>query len=95
MLTVLNYSRMLLGEQHSFIHDLKSFFRVLFWICVHYNGPYEGRVVPCFERWNYVDTEALASLKGEIDHEANSENFIHHTTIHWYTSIFPIVPYKL
>ncbi|KAH7115371.1 hypothetical protein B0J13DRAFT_209325 [Dactylonectria estremocensis] len=26
----------LLGEQHSFMHDLESFFWVLFWICIHY-----------------------------------------------------------
>jgi hypothetical protein len=29
----------LLGEQHSFMHDLESFFWVLFWICIHYDGP--------------------------------------------------------
>jgi len=28
----------LLGEKHSFRHNLESFFWVLFWICVHYNG---------------------------------------------------------
>ena len=26
-------------EQHSFMHDPESFFWVLFWICIHYNGP--------------------------------------------------------
>ncbi|KAH6988698.1 hypothetical protein EDB80DRAFT_555094, partial [Ilyonectria destructans] len=35
----------LLGEQHSFMHDLGSFFWVLFWICIHYNGPDQGRAV--------------------------------------------------
>ncbi|RMJ01691.1 hypothetical protein CDV36_015615 [Fusarium kuroshium] len=34
----------LLGEQHSFMHDLESFFWVLFWICIHYNGPGEDRL---------------------------------------------------
>ncbi|KAK4131339.1 hypothetical protein BT67DRAFT_458094 [Trichocladium antarcticum] len=29
----------LLGEQHSFMHDLESFFWVLFWICIHYDRP--------------------------------------------------------
>lgn len=53
----------LLGEQHSFMHDLESFFWVLFWICIHYNGPYETKVVPRFEKWNYVDTEELAGMK--------------------------------
>ncbi|KAJ0103725.1 hypothetical protein J7T55_001741 [Diaporthe amygdali] len=36
----------LLGEQHSFMHDLESFFWVLFWICVHYDGPNKPRVIP-------------------------------------------------
>ena len=35
----------LLGEQHSFMHDLESFFWVLFWICIHCGGPGEGKVV--------------------------------------------------
>ncbi|KAH7016034.1 uncharacterized protein B0I36DRAFT_41579 [Microdochium trichocladiopsis] len=53
----------LLGEQHSFMHDLESFFWVLFWICIHHTGPEESRVVPRFEKWNYVDTEELAGMK--------------------------------
>jgi hypothetical protein len=28
----------LYGYQHSFMHDLESFFYVLYWICVHYDG---------------------------------------------------------
>ncbi|KAH7303034.1 hypothetical protein B0I35DRAFT_365665 [Stachybotrys elegans] len=61
----------LLGEQHSFMHDLESFFWVLFWICIHYNGPDEGRIVPRFEKWNYVDTEELAGMKlGVVAKEA-------------------------
>ncbi|KAK0615990.1 hypothetical protein B0T17DRAFT_592635 [Bombardia bombarda] len=62
----------LLSEQHSFMHDLESFFWVLFWICVHFEGPGQGRVVPRFDKWNSVDTEELARLKkGEIDHEGD------------------------
>ncbi|KAH7026447.1 uncharacterized protein B0I36DRAFT_273411 [Microdochium trichocladiopsis] len=53
----------LLGEQHSFMHDLESFFWVLFWICIHHTGPEESRVVPRFEKRNYVDTEELAGMK--------------------------------
>ncbi|KAK0612373.1 hypothetical protein B0T17DRAFT_610577 [Bombardia bombarda] len=55
--------RALLGEQHSFMHDLESFFWVLFWICIHYKGPGESRAVSRFDRWNYVDTEELAGMK--------------------------------
>ncbi len=61
----------LLGEQHSFMHDLESFFWVLFWVCIHYDGPDKNRVVPNFENWNYVDTEELAKLKlGTVAKEA-------------------------
>jgi hypothetical protein len=28
----------LYGEEHTFMHDLESFFWVLFWICIHYTG---------------------------------------------------------
>jgi hypothetical protein len=75
----------LLGEQHSFMHDLESFFWVLFWICIHCDGPGpgagEGTVVAQFDKWNYADTEELARLKkGEISDEADfvkaaEENF--------------------
>ncbi|KAH8726801.1 hypothetical protein GQ44DRAFT_758368 [Phaeosphaeriaceae sp. PMI808] len=78
-------------ELHSFMHDLESFFWVLFWICIHYEGPNTGRVVPQFERWNYIDTKELAELKkGEVDDErdflrAAEENF---------TSYFqPLIPW--
>jgi hypothetical protein len=61
----------LLGETHSFMHDLESFFWVLFWICIHYNEQNEERVVPRFEKWNYMDTEELAGMKlGDIAKEA-------------------------
>ncbi|OBS20584.1 hypothetical protein FPOA_06941 [Fusarium poae] len=71
----------LLGEQHSFMHDLESFFWVLFWICIHYNGADETRVVQEFDKWNYVDTGELANLKkGQVSHEGDfiktaKENF--------------------
>ncbi|KAH6869569.1 hypothetical protein B0T10DRAFT_418334 [Thelonectria olida] len=71
----------LLGEQHSFMHDLESFFWVLFWICIHYNGAKEARVVLEFDKWNYVDTGELANLKkGQVSHEGDfiktaEENF--------------------
>jgi Fungal protein kinase len=42
---------LLYGEKHSFMHDLESFFWVIFWICIYYNGPNEkSRVVPRFEK---------------------------------------------
>jgi hypothetical protein len=78
-------------EKHSFMHDLESFFWVLFWICIHYDGPNKVRVVPQFEKWNYISTEELAKIKkGEVGDErdfvkAVEENF---------TPYFqPLIPY--
>ncbi|RSL42383.1 hypothetical protein CEP54_015501 [Fusarium duplospermum] len=74
----------LLGEQHSFMHDLESFFWVLLWICIHYNGPGENRVVQEFDKWNYVDMKELAKLKlGTVAKEGIfletiSDNFTQH-----------------
>ncbi|PGG99671.1 hypothetical protein AJ79_08445 [Helicocarpus griseus UAMH5409] len=71
----------LYGEKHSFMHDLESFFWVLFWICIHYDGPGKGRVVEHFEEWNYVNTKTLADeKKGVVSDEGGflrtaEENF--------------------
>lgn len=53
----------LLGERHSFMDDLESFFWVLFWICIHYNGPDDSRVVDLFDEWNYMNAKELAATK--------------------------------
>ncbi|QUC20273.1 uncharacterized protein UV8b_04514 [Ustilaginoidea virens] len=52
----------LLGENHSFMHDLESFFWVLLWICVHFDGQ-QARVVKRFDEWNYLSMEIVADLK--------------------------------
>lgn len=59
------------GERHSFMHDLESFFWVLFWICIHHEGfdkkgKVKRRIVPKYERWNYADTEELSDLKSGL-----------------------------
>src|SRR4051812_10520564 len=48
-------------EEHSFMHDLEYLFWVLFWICVHHNGPNEARRVTEFNRW-YCDDDHDLSL---------------------------------
>ncbi|KAH6952364.1 serine/threonine-protein kinase Sgk2 [Ilyonectria sp. MPI-CAGE-AT-0026] len=65
----------LLGEQHSFMHDLESFFWVLFWICIHCNGPEENKVVPEFDKWNYVNMGELAKLKKKKKGKTAEDNF--------------------
>ncbi|EGX87996.1 Protein kinase-like domain [Cordyceps militaris CM01] len=53
----------LLGDEHSFMHDLESFFWVLFWICIHYDGPGKDRGPSEFESWNYEKDDVLARSK--------------------------------
>jgi hypothetical protein len=54
----------LAGETHSFMHDLESFFWVLFWICIHYTGPKGfSRVVSEFDDWNFLSLDGLAKMK--------------------------------
>ncbi|CRK28992.1 hypothetical protein BN1723_006727 [Verticillium longisporum] len=82
----------LLGEQHSFMHDLESFFWVLFWICIHYNAPDEGRVVPRFDKWNYLDTEELATSKtGLVSNEGDFLRIIKGNCTPYYESLVPWV----
>ncbi|POR33452.1 Uncharacterized protein TPAR_06369 [Tolypocladium paradoxum] len=82
----------LLGEQHSFMHDLESFFWVLFWICVHYDGTGRGRVVPRFDRWNYIDLEELAEVKkGQVCHEGDFIRRATETFTAYYQSLIPWV----
>jgi hypothetical protein len=81
----------LLDDEHSFMHDLESFFWVLFWICIHYNGPNDGKPVPRFEKWNYVDTDELAELKkGEI---ADEEDFLKKVDKHFTSHYRPLIPW--
>jgi serine/threonine protein kinase len=80
----------LLGEQHSFIHDLESFFWVLFWICIHCDGPSEGKVVAQFDKWNYADTNELAKLK--LGTMAKEAIFIKTVTDNFTPYYAPLVP---
>ncbi|KAK3383803.1 hypothetical protein B0T24DRAFT_688486 [Lasiosphaeria ovina] len=60
----------LLGEQHSFMHDLESFFWVLFWLCIHYDA--QGRFIKPteYDRWNYEsDDIVIVEKKGEVTDE--------------------------
>ncbi|KAI0977456.1 hypothetical protein F4678DRAFT_413137 [Xylaria arbuscula] len=55
----------LMGEGHSYMDDLESFFWVLFWTCVHYDRNGYDRETD-FTKWNEVDTMTLADLKKAV-----------------------------
>ncbi|KAF1976060.1 hypothetical protein BU23DRAFT_588261 [Bimuria novae-zelandiae CBS 107.79] len=78
-------------EKHSFMHDLESFFWVLFWICIHHDGPRRERVVKRFDKWNYVDTEELAEIKkGIVGDERDFLKTVEGTFTPHYQ---PLIPY--
>ncbi|KAH0562855.1 hypothetical protein GP486_002528 [Trichoglossum hirsutum] len=82
----------LYGEKHSFMHDLESFFWVLFWICIHYSGPSESRVVPKYDLWNYMNTEKLATMKkGEISDEGDFIRTVEENFTLYYRPLIPWV----
>jgi hypothetical protein len=58
---------------------------VLFWICIHFNGPNDERVVPRFDKWNYVDTEELAGMKLGVVAE---EDIFRKTTTEYFTEYY-------
>ncbi|PGH34678.1 hypothetical protein GX50_02466 [[Emmonsia] crescens] len=80
----------LYGERHCFMHDLESFFWVLFWICIHYDGPGKGRTIQHFEKWNYMDTEELGDAKkGVISDEGD---FLRIAEDHFTSYYQPLIP---
>ncbi|KAG6131202.1 hypothetical protein E4U12_003843 [Claviceps purpurea] len=54
---------LLRAGKHSFAHDLESFFWVLFWICIHYDGPNKATTPSRFENWNYIPNHSLVESK--------------------------------
>ncbi|OJD16105.1 hypothetical protein AJ78_03685 [Emergomyces pasteurianus Ep9510] len=74
------------------MHDLESFFWVLFWICVHYEGPGKGITVERFEKWNYMSTEELAAAKqGVISEEVDFLRIAEDHFTPYYQSLIPCV----
>ncbi|CAD6441533.1 90362bc5-0d07-46b3-b5a5-cb30ce7966c1 [Sclerotinia trifoliorum] len=66
------------GHLHSYMHDLESFFWVLYWICIHYDGPDKEVGSTFLENWNYGTDDFLAILKaGTI---ANEQDFLERAT---------------
>jgi hypothetical protein len=78
-------------ENHSFMHDLESFFWVLFWICIHYDGPAKDVGATEFEKWNYVNMEELAELKSGL--VSRERHFLNRITKAFTPYYQPLIPY--
>ncbi|KAK7433957.1 hypothetical protein Landi51_13731 [Colletotrichum acutatum] len=81
----------LLGEQHSFMHDLESFFWVLFWICIHYDADGKDVGLTGFDRWNYESDDTLAELKMGV--VADEQYFQQKITESFTAQYQPLVPW--
>ncbi|KAK0725638.1 hypothetical protein B0H67DRAFT_598797 [Lasiosphaeris hirsuta] len=84
--------RVLLGEQHSFMHDLESFFWVLFRICIHFNGPGKAIGPTVFDSWNYEHDRELAGFKKSvIDEEVDFLTMAENSFTPYYRPLIPWV----
>ena len=83
---------MLLDKIYLTQHNFKLFFQVLFWICIHYNGPNKkGNIINKFDKWNSVDTEELAKIKKrEVDDKGD---FLKSTDDNFLLYYQPLIPW--
>ncbi|KAI9780107.1 MAG: hypothetical protein M1816_003162, partial [Peltula sp. TS41687] len=80
------------GDPHSFMHDLESFFWVLFWICIYYEGPNkERKPIEMFEEWNYQSPEIVADLKWALVQPKNFKARLSHYTTDYCRPMIPLV----
>ena len=79
------------GRPHSFMHDLESFFWVLFWVCIHYTAPNKSRVMSSFQHWNYATTDILAREKAGV---VSSEISFLEDAVKYFSDYYkPLVPW--
>tara|TARA_R110002003_G_scaffold848_3_gene21691 strand:- start:6 stop:650 length:645 start_codon:yes stop_codon:yes gene_type:complete len=82
----------LYGEDHNCMHDLESFFWVLFWACIHCTGPGGRRRVSKFEAWNFESTENLAKVKtGSVLEEDKFIKEVEENSTAYCTPLIPCV----
>ncbi|KAK7420129.1 hypothetical protein QQZ08_010543 [Neonectria magnoliae] len=82
----------LLGEQHSFMHDLESFFWVLFWICIHYDAQGKDIGPTEFDSWNYEsDNRLVRSKVGTIGDESIFLKIVEENFTSYYQPLIPSV----
>lgn len=64
----------------------------MFWICIHYEGPANRRIVPRFDKWNYIETKELAnSKKGAISDKGDFLRSANKYFTDYYRSLIPCV----
>jgi hypothetical protein len=79
------------GEKHSAMHDYESFFWLLFWICIHYQGPEARALETEFDCWNYEETVKLAKLK--LGTVSDQDIFLETMNQHFTPYFTPFIPW--
>ncbi|RTE71383.1 hypothetical protein BHE90_014212 [Fusarium euwallaceae] len=73
------------------MHDLESFFWVLFWICIHYDAQGKDIGPTGFDDWNYEnDDKLVAAKKDEI---ADEEDFLKKADKNFTSHYRPLIPW--
>jgi hypothetical protein len=77
------------GEAPTFLHDVESFFWVLYWICCSSTGPNKREISEEFEKWNFQNPETLADIKTGKIAEWRYEKHIETNFTKYYRSLIP------
>ncbi|KAL1888294.1 hypothetical protein Cpir12675_006230 [Ceratocystis pirilliformis] len=82
----------LLGQEHTFMHDLESFFWVLFWICIHVTGPGKYELSKeQYHSWFEMRMSRIAMSKVQVI--ANDQMFLHAANQDFSAYLRPLVPW--
>lgn len=80
---------LLQGEEHSFMHDLESFFWVLYLICMYYDGPGQFNKEQSRESWHSEDYKLVAIYK--CYHAEKFENMANDVVRPYYKPLIPVL----
>ena len=84
--------KVLLGEIYLAQYNFKSFFQVLFWICIHYNGLGKDIRPIKFKYQNYESDRKLVGLKKSIaDNKGDFLKSIDNNFLPYYQPLIPWV----
>ncbi|KAI1738481.1 hypothetical protein F4680DRAFT_459790 [Xylaria scruposa] len=78
------------NEQHSYMHDLESFFWVLFWICVHYGAGGEPVKKSPLDSWHYKNDDELVDAKRDMNY--GTRTFEQRARKHFSSYYQPLIP---
>lgn len=74
------------------MYTIESFFWLLFWIAVHWNGLGQEPSVSKYDSWNSKNTEELAEIKkGKVDEEDKFNEELEKNVVAYYRPLIPCI----